>query len=181
MLLKFFEKSWFHILILAVMFFYLFYAPELVAMFSAKGRPLHTEGSIPAESDQISLTVEGVEASSRGQNLWNLYGWAFMLPQTDIDGDSFVREVVLVSDERSYFFSAEAVSRHPSMPSYFIDRGVDLDTLGFNALIMLAAIKPGKYRIGIVFRNASAGIGYYSDKPAYFLIKTPNTMKLESK
>jgi hypothetical protein len=181
MILKFLKKSWFHILILAAMFFYLVCAPQLVALVSTNGKPLHTDGSIPAESDQISFVVEGVEASAKEQNLWNLYGWAFLIPQKDIDPDLFVREIILVSDEQKYFFSAESVSRNPSMPSYFTDRGVEFDTLGFNALILQATIKPGKYRIGIVFRNASAGMAYYSDKPAYFLIKTPNTMRVEGK
>jgi len=181
MLLKFFKKFWFHIFILAGMFFYLVYAPELVAILSNQGKPLLIDGSLPAGSDQISFVIEGVESSSEGQNLWNLYGWAFIVPQNGIYAASFVREIILVSEERNYFFSAEPVSRNPSMPSYFTDRGVDLETLGFHTLIQQAAIEPGKYRIGIVFRNTADGSAFYQDKPAYFLVKTPNTLRLERK
>jgi hypothetical protein len=181
MILKLLKNSWYHVLMLAMMVFYLFYSPELVARFSTKGQPLHTDGSIPTELDQIAFVVEGVEASRREQDVWNLYGWAFIPPREDIHSDALVREIVLISDNRMYFFSAETVSRSPSIPSDLKDQGVDLDTLGFNTVILPAAIKPGKYRIGIIFRDTSVGTAYYSDKPACFLIKTPNTMRVERK
>lgn len=181
MMLKLFQKSWFHVLILAAMLFYLVYAPALVAMNSSKGKPLRIDVSMPAESDQISFAVEGVGVAPQGKNLWSLYGWAFILPQEELDADSFAREIILISNERKYFFSAESIARNPSMPGYFTDRGVDLETLGFHALIMQAAIKPGKYRIGIVFRNTSDGSAYYRDKPVFYLVKTPNTLRLERK
>jgi len=182
MIMKFFKKNWFHLFIWAAMFVNLIFAPNLVAVVSTRGKPLHTQASIPAESDQISFVVEGVEASFRdGQNLWKLYGWAFILPPKDIAADSFVREIILISDERTYAFSVDPVARIPGPQSYFNDLGVSTNTLGFSALILNQSIKAGKYRLGIIFRNDADGVAYYSDKPAYYLVKSPNTIRLEKK
>ena len=180
MIMKVSKKSWFHILVWLTLSLYLIFAPEFVATVSTQGKPLDTANPIPAESDQISFRVEGVEMFPLEHNLWNLYGWAFLESQK-VNPALLVREVVLISEDQIYFFSTEAVARNPSRQSYFVDRGVNLNTLGFNALILQATIETGTYRIGMLFRNESNSIAYYTDKPAYYLVKTPNTMRLERK
>ena len=183
MSIKAFSKLWFHVLIWVAMFIYFFTAPELFTVaFTKFGKPIRIDAQIPGESDQITLVVEQLEADVKNdQNLSSLDGWAFIIPPDEEKADIFAREITLASGEKVYFFSVESGLREPGEQSYFIDRGIDLKTLGFHALITDDAIQPGIYRIGIVFRNTSTGSAYYSDKPASYLVKTPNTLRLEKK
>jgi len=125
--------------------------------------------------------IDGLEPYVKGgENLYNLYGWAFIIPG-NASTDLFIREITLVSNERKYFFSVKSKYRNPELLDKFTDLQVDLDTLGFNILIAEDVIKPGKYRIGIIFRNVLDDSAFYYDKPIRYLIKTPNTLSLERK
>jgi hypothetical protein len=114
-----------------------------------------------------------------GQSLESLYGWGYIASEPGKSVEGYVPEIALVSDDNIYFFEVKTGYRNPGPQSMFGDAGVNLETLGFNALIAEDWIKPGKYRIAMVFRNPSSGEAYYWDKPARYLIKTPNTLKLE--
>ena len=172
------RKYWLHIFLWAVMLVYFVFGPDWVTLaFIKTGKPLQTDGMIPVESDRITFVVENLETYIKeGKNLYNLYGWAFILPEKGQAVDSFQREIVLVSDKKIYFFQVVSEYRNPAPQSVFAEAAIDLNTLGFNTLIAEDGIKPGKYRVGIIFRNPSTGLAYYWDKPAHYLIKTPNTL-----
>jgi len=59
--------------------------------------------------------------------------------------------------------------------------GIKLDTLGFRSLIAEDFIKPGEYRIGIIFKDVATGAAFYADKPSWYLVRTPNTIELQEK
>jgi hypothetical protein len=160
---------------------YFFFAPELFAfVFTKNGKPLKNDNSIPAESERISFLVDGIESYVKdGEDLYSLYGWALITPENNESEEKFVREIVLISDERKYFFPVNSVYRNPGLPSEYVNMEIGLGTLGFNALIAEDVIKPGKYRIGIVFRNTSTDGAFYSDKPARYIVRTPNTFSLD--
>jgi len=175
MIANVFRNYWPHIFLWAVMFVYFIFAPDFYTLALTKnGKPLQIDTMIPAESDRIKFVVEDlVPYVKDGQSLYQLYGRAFItLPLFEVD-NSFTREIVLISDKKIYFFSAKSSYRNPG----YTNSKVDLSTLGFSALIEEDTIKPGKYRIGIAFRNASTGSAFYYDKPVYYLIKTPNTIR----
>lgn len=176
-----FKKPWFHVLLWAAMLIYVAVAPDLFALaFTKHGRPIPSDETALIESSRIKLSIEGFEPEIKdGKQLINLYGWAFIIPDGELTINSFAREIALISDERKYFFPANIVFRNPELPSEFSDLAIDLDTLGFSAAIAEDFIKPGKYRIGIVFRDSSSGAAFYWDKPARYLIRTPNTLRLE--
>lgn len=165
------------------MFLYFIFAPDFfTAAFTKTGKPLQTKGTIPAESERISFVVDDLGSYIKdGEYLYNLYGWAFIVPEEGERADSFAREIVLISDEKVYYFPVISSYRNPDLPDNIKDVGVELDALGFSALIAEDVIKPGKYRIGIVFKNISTDHALYWDKPAYYLVKTPNTLSLERK
>src|ERR1044071_6813434 len=115
MIVRFLKNSWFHILIWIMIFIYFFSAPSLfVSVFAKNGKPLHDKINIPAESDQITFMIDGVEPYVKdGENLNHLYGWAFIIPQGNASTDLFIRELALVSNERKYFFSVKSKYRNP--------------------------------------------------------------------
>ncbi len=183
MVMKFFGKHWPHVVAWVLLLIYLHFAPALFALaFVDHGRPIQSTNDVPAESDQITFVIEGLDSDGKdGEGLHTLYGWALMRWEDDTPRDPWIREVVLISDERKYFFPAGSVYRNPELPDGFADTAVDLESLGFNALIAADTIKAGKYRIGIVFRDPQTGSSYYWDKPATYLLKTPNKLRLEAK
>lgn len=178
-----FTKIWLHTLLWVLMILYFLFAPDVFTLFfTQNGKPVQTDVSIPAESDRIHFVIEDLAPYVKdGEHLYELIGWSFIVPDEGISTDLFVREIALVSNERNYFFSVRSGHRKPDVPSRFNNIDIDFDHLGLSALIAEDAIKPGKYRIGVVFRNTSDGSAFYWDKPVYYLVKTPNTVRLERK
>ena len=183
MLIKFFKKPLFHVLLWGFMVLYFLVAPDIyTALFTSHGKPLKPQNVAYTESNRISWVVEELARTDvDGQRLFNLYGWAFIGSNEDGTAGEYTREIVLLSEERRYFFPVQPVYRSPSPHSLFSELNVDLNHLGFSALIEEDLIKPGKYRVGIVFKDNSNGSAFYWDKPAYYLVRTPNTLRLEEK
>ena len=181
--LKIVVKFRWRALLWAVMFFYFIFAPDLYTLVvTQNGKPLPADSNIPAESDTINFVIEDlVPYVKDGENLYELIGWSFIIPEEGVSTDLFVREIALISTEKTYFFSVRSGHREPELPKKFADLDIKFDTLGLSALIAEDTIRPGKYRIGMVFRNTSDGSALYRDKPTYYLIKTPNTLHLERK
>ena len=181
--MRFFRKYWFHILAWGAMVFYFLYAPDLFALvFLENGKPLATDNVIPVESDRVTFLIDGLEPYVKdGEKLYKMYGWALLVPDEETSETLFDREIVLVSEKRSYFFSVTSEHRDPGLPGKFTDLEVDLDNLGFSFLIAEDLIKPGRYRIGMIFRDISTGSALYWDKPVHYLVKTPNTLRLVGK
>lgn len=179
--IRFVKKYGLHILLWVLMGGYLVIAPRLFTSSLIKiGKPIRADGPFPVESKQISYSVEVVKLwPQNGERLYTLIGWAYILGQGD--AKNFKREVVLTSDRNRYVFPAKTFARQPGPESIFVKLGVDLNTLGFNAAMSEDAIQPGKYRIGIIFRDPATGAAFYSDKPARYLVKTPNTLQLKKK
>lgn len=164
------------------MLIYFVVAPDIFTKaLMENGKPQKMR-EIPAESDRIVYVVDGFESYTKdGERLYNLFGWAFITPKEGASADSFVREIVLISGETIYSFPVESGYRHPDLPVKFAGMQLDWNKLGFSALIADDLIKPGKYRIGLVFRNPSTSAAYYRDKPVHYLVKTPNTIRWERK
>lgn len=183
MTMKLFRKSWFHILAWGTMFIYFLVAPDLFTLiFIQNGKPLQTAQVLPPESDQIKFVIDGMDPYMEdSEKLYKMYGWALMAPEVGMSTDGFTREITLISEERTYFFSTKTEYRNPDLETTFTDAEAELSRLGFSLLIAEEVIKPGKYRIGIIFRNDSTGAAFYWDKPVHYLIKTPNTLRLEQK
>ena len=181
--MKLFKKSWIHIFIWAVMVVYFVVFPDMYTRAVTKdGKPRQIE-NIPRESDRITFVVDGfVPDKKNGQSIYILFGWAFIVPgENEMHATTFVREVVLISEGARYSFPVMSNYRRPKLPDKFADMKLDRQTLGYSSLIADDLIEPGKYRVGIVFRNEATGEAYYRDKPVYYLIKTPNTIRLEKK
>jgi hypothetical protein len=182
MIMSFLRKSWLHLLAWGAMLIYFLFAPDLFALaFMKNGKPLQQNSILPGESEQITFVVDGIEPYTKeGEKLYRIYGWALITPGGNVPEGPFERQVSLVSEDRKYFFSAEPEYRNPDVSSV-THADVDLDNLGFSFLIAEDVIKPGKYRIGVIFRDAFTGEAFYGDKPVNYLVKTPNTLRLEQK
>jgi hypothetical protein len=181
--MKSFAKIRFHAFLWVLMLSYFVFAPDIFTLvFMKYGKPLQTHANIPAESDRIHFVIEELMSYVKdGEQMYQLIGWSFILPEKGSFSDRFVPEVVLVSDEQTYLFSVDMGHRKPKIPSQFADVNINYETLGLTVLMAEDVIKPGKYRIGVIFRNTVDGSGVYRDKPVYYLVKTPNTLRLEGK
>lgn len=175
------KKYWPHLFLWVAMIVYFIFAPNwFTRVFIKSGKPIQTEKALPSPSKRISFAIDGLDPYiENGQSLYNLYGWGYIASEAGETTQGFVPEIVLISDHENYFFATKTGYRNPGPQSMFTDAKVNLDTLGFNALIAEDTIKPGKYRIAIVFKNPSTGSAFYWDKPAHYLIKTPNTLTLK--
>lgn len=171
------RRYWFHLLLWLVMVLYLLFAPDVFALaFIKTGKPLQTEKRLPSESDQITFVIAGLESYMvDGISFSDLYGWAYIASEQREAAEGFVPEIALVSDKEMYFFNVKTEHRMVA------DEEAEPNALVFSALIADDTIKPGKYRIGVIFRNPSTGVSYYWDKPAHYLVKTPNTLRLEKR
>jgi hypothetical protein len=180
MAMRILKKSLPHLFLWLLMVSYFVYAPDLVArVFIKAGKPLPPESSTRIETDMVVFAPEEVEMYlEKGQPVQGLNGWAYIVPQPGTPVDGFVKELSLISKERTYIFPVES-KYHFFDPHQPGADTIDVNTLGFTALIAEDTIAPGKYRIGMIFRNPATGISYYWDKPAHYLIKTPNTLTLK--
>src|ERR1044072_9771143 len=116
--LKMFVKFRWHVLLWVGMFFYFIFAPDLYTLvFTQNGKPLQVDTNIPAESDEINFVIEDlIPYVKDGENLYELIGWSFIIPQEGVSTDLFVREIALISTEKTYFFSVSPEPRAAGRP-----------------------------------------------------------------
>jgi hypothetical protein len=151
-MLNILRKGWVHLLVWTAMIVYLVLAPNLYANYFIKnGKPIQFREGLPAVTDQISYSVSSlVSTMSDGQEIYNLWGWAFL--HEEADQSQYERFIVLKSDKRDFFFPVKSFER-PEVQKAFPDLKIDVTNSGFSTYISKDAISPGSYRIGIVFRN----------------------------
>ena len=177
---EFLKKNRIHILIWAMMFVYIISAPRLHTNFFLKqGKPIAVSRSIPAETDQIKLNVDALDLIVQDrQEVYLLWGWAFSTLDPSLSPDMYEREILLISpSQKVYAFSIDTVSR-PGVQEFFKDLNMNLTESGFSTLISKDVLPVGEYRIGIVLRDPSTGLSYYTDKPKRILLRTPNSLSL---
>jgi hypothetical protein len=176
-MLRVFQRNWFHILVWTAMFVYLAVAPDLYVHFFLKnGKPLQIDENLPTDSDQIKLKIDGLDQINYEEyEIYRMYGWAFSLMDENVSPDMYDRTIVLTSSTKTYFFPIQTVQRSGVQDAYK-HLNMDLVGSGFSVLISKDVIQPGKYRIGIIFKNPSTGLAYYSDKPAKYIIRSPNRL-----
>jgi hypothetical protein len=179
--MKTIKKYWPHLFLWFAVIAYFIFAPDLVSRFFIKmGKPLQTENTLPSASKRISFVVDALAPYEDGnEDLYSLYGWGYITPEEGKTADGFVPEIAMVSGDKVYIFKVRTSYRNPGPVSMFADKRVNLDNLGYEAFIAGDVIKPGKYRVAMIFKNPSTGEAYYWDKPARYLIKTPNTLTLK--
>jgi hypothetical protein len=176
--MKLFARFGPHVLVWGLMFAYFIFAPDVFARFFARhGKPIQINNTLPAESGRIHFLVEGlVPVIKDGEELYELYGWALMVPENSLRAATAGRELVLISEAGNYYFPVDSTARNPELPEELAGVDVDRQTLGFRVLLFEDTIRPGEYRVGMVFRDPATGSAFYSDKPATYLVKTPNTL-----
>lgn len=176
-MLIFFQKNWFHILIWVSMLVYLILAPNLYVQFILKrGKPIQGVEGRPVDSNQIKFTIDGLSFHTvEGQDIYILSGWAFSVLDRNVSPDMYDRAIVLASDTKTYFFPIETVYRKDVQDTYK-DLSMNLVGSGFKVFISKDVIQQGEYRIGIIFKNSHTGLAYFSDKPARYIVRSPNRL-----
>jgi hypothetical protein len=179
LLQKLIKNNWFHIVAWMAIFMYYAVAPDLYVHFFLKnGKPLQIDGNIPTETNQIKFRVDGLEPIEyEGQDIYKLYGWAFLTVNMNVHLSKYEREIVLISDSKRYFFQTQSVKR-PGVQKAYEHLNMDLLDSGFLTLISKDVIAPGEYRVGIIFKNPMNGSEHYADNPKRIVLRTPNSLIL---
>jgi hypothetical protein len=161
------------------MLIYVLVAPSLYTRYVLKdGKPVSFAGEVPQRiTKRISYAVDRLEpVILHGQNLYQLWGWSFIEGETD--QSVYERFIVLQSGSQTYFFSAENKVR-PDVQAAYTNLHLDLANSGFSAYISKDVIRPGIYRIGILFKNRAGGELYYMITEVR-AIRTANKLRLVS-
>jgi len=175
---NFFQKYWAHILVWVIVIIYIVLGPVIYTRYFLKnGKPIELNQALPATTDQIKFAVDSLyPIRINAQDLYNLQGWSYFLG--DPDQAKYDRYIVLQSDTRTYFFPVQSMERS-DVQKAFKDLNMDLLNSGFSSIISKDAIQPGKYHLGILFKDQSSDNAYYFDSNKT-LIRTANQLIRES-
>lgn len=161
------------------MLLYLLFAQDLhTYFFLEQGKPARVDESLPKEMKEITLKVDGLDqVILQKEELYTLWGWAFLESDTALPPHMYKREIVLTSGSKTYFFSTNSVERL-GVQDAFEELNLDLTQSGFSTLISKDVLPLGEYRVGMIFIDPSTGSAYYSDKPRVVLLREPNGLSL---
>jgi hypothetical protein len=173
------RKNRIHIFIWALMFAYITFSVNLHTHFFLKyGKPIRIDKSLPQETMQIKFTVDDLDPIIlEGQEMYQLWGWAFSTADANMAPDAYEREIILVSNSEIYIFPIHNVKRQ-GVQDVYKDLNMNLIFSGFSTYISKDVLPFGEYRVGIVFRDPSTGSTYYTDKPKIIIHRTPNRLSL---
>ncbi len=133
-----------------------------------RGKPVDYNEELPAASNQISFSVDGLDVVINRQGVYNLWGWAFL--RGERDQSQYERFIVLRSNARTYFFPVES-ARRPDVKEAFSDLKINVLNSGFSTYIFKNALQNGSYHIGVAFRHQSNHEVYYYESQLLPIIK----------
>ena len=170
------RRNWSHVLLWAGLLLYLIFAYDLYNLFILRhGKPIRVSAELPEPTNLIYIGIDRFEPTYYdGQYSYVLVGWAFAGLYPGMPPEEYERQVLLTSNERSYFFSIETQPRQDVKDAFQL-KELDLIRSGFTALISSQTIAPGVYQVGVSFRNPEDEDGdtYYGITEKY-LVRTPN-------
>ncbi len=174
----FFQRNRLRIAVWVGMLLYLVFAHDLYNHFFLRtGKPVLVSAELPKRTDQIHAGIDRFEATFYdGQYSYVMIGWAFSVRDPAIPPEAYERQVILISEERNYFFSTENQPR-ADVQEVYKPLGLDLIRSGFSTMISRETIVPGVYRVGVSFHNPENGSTRYTKLDTY-LIRTPNQLIL---
>lgn len=156
------------------MIIYLVFAHDLYIYFILKnGKPILVNAELPAAAKGIKFHIDTFKPTVYdGQNLYSMIGWAFSTADPAMRPEDYERNLVLVSGKKNYIFPTISSPRL-SLQKAYQSLGMELTNAGFSTIISQDVIKPGIYRIGIIFHDHHKGSSSYTLTNKY-LIRTPN-------
>lgn len=159
---------------------YVAFAPALYArFFLLYGKPTQEDyKELPAQTDQRKYSIDGLDPIIyKGQDLYKLWGWAFLTVDPSKPPEMYVRKIVLTSGSRHYYFPTTSAQR-PDVQKMFKDHiNMNLIKSGFLTLIAKDFIWPGEYSIGIIFRDKLCGCDYYLTT-SKVIVRTANQLQM---
>ena len=173
-----FLKYRFHVIICAGMLIYLLFAKDIYNhFFITIGRPILENSTLPAENDAIKFHIDLFEPSTfKGQTYYSMVGWAFSTLDPKKPPEDYKRLIVIISEKRNYSISVDSYSR-PDIQKYYQSLGMELNESGFRSQVAPDFIKPGTYRIGMVFTDPKDGSSFIKITNK-ILIRTPNQLQI---
>jgi len=177
-LLIFVRKNWIHLLIWALMILFVFFAPGIIDRTTLKyGKPIQVEPGALNTSDLAKGYVDNLQPIKyKGNYVYYITGWGFAAIDPKFSVDDYTRYLVLQSDSRTYYYSVESAERG-DVRDAFPQLQLKSTNLGFNVIIAKQFIEPGKYRLGIIFRQNGTGTEYITWTPQT-IVRTKNQISL---
>jgi len=162
-MLYFFKKNKFHFLVWIIMLVYLFAAHDLYNHFIlTEGKPIQCQQDLPKGTQLIKYRLKKLNSNIiSGQDINILSGTAFL--RKEPDQSQYERLIVLQSHTKMYFFPVINI----------------IKKTGILVNIAKEFIKPGTYRIGILFRHKIKDTVFYTVTNKT-IIRTPNNIKIAS-
>jgi hypothetical protein len=164
----------YHLGLWMVMVIYLIAAPfGYTRFYLVEGKPTPLTQTLPSTTDEIKFYIDvHAPIKYRGQELFQLVGWAFLLGDTG--KIPYDRYIVLKSDSNTYFYAVNSIRRLDVERAYK-DLNQYLSYSGYTTLISKDLLPKGNYHIGILFKDPSGPSTYYYDSMK-LLERTPNNL-----
>ncbi len=154
--------------------FYVFAANPLYVRFVLKnGKPLATQVTVPAASNDIVYHLDTLIQALRvdGQDLYDLRGYAFFSSNREQDNTI---TIILSSPAGNIAFPTHTVA-FPNMIESYPGYTKGMSRAEFSLLLSQNALPPGTYRLGILLQNKN-GPGQSYVLTGGVIKKTPNTL-----
>lgn len=175
---KWVKKNWPHIIIWLLVILNFFLSPVVYSKYmTSQGKPITVSDDVlPSVTDKGKIYIDGLDPILLdGENLYRLWGWAFLTIDKDIVLSDYTRYIILESDNKIYKYPVTIVER-TGVQEAFKDLNMDLLNSGFYANISEESISLGVYRIYVEFEKAD-GVSYLLSS-ANMIEKTPNSISL---
>lgn len=172
------RRNWPHLLIWAAMAAFTIFAPALhYRWFTAEGRSTEFTGPLPKATSKGDFQIQELSTVTRlGEPLYRLTGWAYIRLDPRLTPADYTRRLLLHSEARSYVYPITQVIR-PKLNKVIEDSPVDLKTAGFYASIAVDSLKPGSYRVSLLFTHPSGKT--YLLRTGRTIVRTLNTVEMK--
>ena len=176
-----FRKNWGHIVVWTLMFLFFISAPRLHSkLFLDQGKPIQFDSDLPKSTPEGQFALMGLDSMRfDGEDVYQLWGWAFLTRDPTVNQIDYERTLVLKSDSHVYFFPITTTPTR-NVQETFNTLDLDLTNTWFYTLIAKDFISLGRYRVGIIFEHHTEGTSFYL-KTNGVIIRTPNHLVLETK
>lgn len=175
---KILSKNWIHIVTWGMMILYFIVAPGVNArFFTQEGKSIQVNAQLPVEVNESKSFVDRIEVYDEQNGIYQLLGWAFLTIDKNIPSSDYERLVVLRTLDKNSVFEAGTFRRIDVQLAYN-DLGMDVANSGFSALIDSNLLKPGLFRVGIIFKHILDDSAFYTDTD-FCIKRTPNKFILE--
>jgi len=172
------KNFWLHILIWSIAILYFFLSPTFHRHFLNNTNSQIVLDNLSAKiTNEGKIYIDGLDSENISRSSkFKLWGWAFLTDDRYLSIDDYNRAIILFSDDEIYQYPVISTERL-GVQDFFSDLNMDLINSGFYTYLTKETIKPGLYKIGMIFetKNGVAKLLWSSN----YIEKTNNFISLK--